>query len=122
MVFAISPTASAAKPSRRRLWFVCGGLGLFLALVGWGAFVLVFGGREEPDEPETEQPAADRQDPAAVRDRQLARAVLGQWHDTYMGTKRTITLDEDGRGEMVVKSSALRPCDSRWSGRWPAAC
>jgi hypothetical protein len=111
MASAIPPTTSAAKAHRRRVWIARGVWGSILALLGWGAFILATGGREENESPEAEKPAADPQDPAAARDRQLARTILGQWHDTYMGTKRTITLDDDGRGEMIVEivgSTTLR--------------
>lgn len=98
---AIPPPTPAAKPLRRRLWLVCGVLGA-LVLLGWSAL------RNDSQPPEPDGPAADSQDTdAAARDRELARGVLGQWHDNYMGTKRTMTLREDGSGEMLVEVSGV---------------
>jgi len=48
----------------------------------------------------------DRSEPD-VRDQQLRRLVVGTWEDDYQG-KRTMTLQADGTGTMVVELSGVK--------------
>lgn len=42
-----------------------------------------------------------------VRDEQFRRLVVGTWQDEYQG-KRTMTLEDDGIGKMVVELNGLK--------------
>lgn len=103
-----SPLPSpAAKPSCRRVLLLRGVLGLILVLLGWGAFILATAGQNDAPADAEQQTPGPQEPSAAQRDRDLARQVLGQWHDEYMSTKRTMTLRADGRGEMLVEVSGM---------------
>ncbi len=104
--------------------FVANTLGFGLVLIGIGLLVLTAFPQTEPlqtnnirrptspmrAEPATapaEEPAQSELTPELDADATARQLVLGTWTDNYQG-KRTMTLNEDGTGTMVVELSGMK--------------
>jgi hypothetical protein len=103
--------------------FVASALGLGLVLLGAGLLGLTAFPQTEPLQtdnirptspmraesltPPTEESPQPDLSPDQDADAQARRLVLGTWTDNYQG-KRTMTLNEDGTGTMVVELSGMK--------------
>ena len=111
----MEPTA-LKKPSRRRwrFWGVA-----VVVLAGCGAGLVLW--NQAASEKFARQLAPPQPVDPDASDRSL---VLGTWHDEYQG-KRTMTLNEDGTGTMVVELSgwqaALSAPRLKFNMKWSLA-
>jgi hypothetical protein len=87
------------KPFRRHSWLLV----VAVVIVIGGVVGLVLWNRAASDK-FARQMAQSQPVDADARDRKL---VLGTWQDEYQG-KRTMTLNEDGTGTMIVELSGWR--------------
>ena len=72
------------------------------ALAGWGIHVKMKQGREIPTRSPVLNVSPSSEDPQE----RLRRLVVGTWEDHYQG-KRTMTLQSDGTGTMVVELTGV---------------
>ena len=97
----------ASKPSRRRWRFwilaVVILIGCVAGLVLWNKSASEKFARQMAQS----QPISESRPPVQMRGCRYRRLVLGTWHDEYQG-KRTMTLNEDGTGTMIVELSGWR--------------
>jgi len=94
-----STTSKNNRPRRRQIWAIA-----IAVLVGGLALVLVWNWNWSAPQPFAGQIA---QSQPGDTDTPRRRLILGSWEDEYQG-KRTMTLNEDGTGTMVVELSGWR--------------
>ena len=93
----MSETATSNRPRRWRFWIM-----VVIILVGC-VVGLVLWNRSASEKFAQQMAQSQSADP----DAQQRSLVLGIWADEYQG-KRTMTLDEDGTGTMIVELSGWR--------------
>jgi hypothetical protein len=104
----ITPGAMPPVEKSSRRWWL---LGILVAIGGAAAMVAAIRWTRSADDPSSK---AERQPetrsaplPFADPDDRFRRMLIGTWADDYQG-KRTMTLDKDGTGTMVVELSGWR--------------
>ena len=107
----------ASKPSRRRWWFcilaVVIMIGCGAGLVLWNRWASEKFAREIARSEPIDKLASEKSAPEPARsepidaDGRYRRLVVGTWQDEYQG-KRTMTLNADGTGTMIVELRGWR--------------
>src|SRR5581483_5357814 len=120
LVHRPSEIAMSEQPAARRRWLMLGVSSLLALLAGaalwWLPRPAIPDSAAGPSSVATPSPGPD--DPDAAQ----RRLVIGTWEDDYQG-KRTMTLNADGTGTMIVELSGIRAAlsaprlrfDMKWS-------